>query len=206
VSTKKIFTGKDIWAGGLFELMISYPKESPSNLKKLLDCLWGLEPIEGPYNSKEKEPNKRSKNNVEYPNEYSGTIQYGVITLPSKKKAPFQTYSYTLGEGQYFISIGIPMGALAELKLYPVGSYPFGIEEGHKDWILELCNFYFSIAKKLFKVRKFDRGIVGFIVVEEEFLESKRYNIPKEKWVGYLINKDEKLEWHPPNVFKGSFT
>lgn len=205
---KNFFTGKDFWAGGYFGLLVSYPNGSPQNIKKLFNYLWHNGVIDGPYQYHQKEPKNQSKSKIQTPTEDFGPIDYGVIHLPRKKKAPCSVYSYVLigTKNHYFINVGIPIGALDRLKICPVGVYPFGIKTDYKKWIKELSDLFLDLAKKIFKVYKFQRAIIGYFVDDEKFLEVKNYKIPKERYIGYLINENGKLKWYPQNMFSGQFS
>ena len=207
MQTKKMFIGKDFWAGGDFGLLVSYPNGSSQNIKKLLNYLWNWGILDGPYHSNQKEPKNQLKSKIQIPTENFGPTDYGVISLPRKKKAPCSLSSYILigTKNHYFIHISIPMGALDGLKIYPVGGYPFGTHEDHSKWIKELSGSFLDFAKEMFKIYKFQRAIIGYFVDDEKFLGDEKYKIPRKRYIGYLINEYNKIKWYPPNVFSGQF-
>ncbi len=207
----KLFTGKDSWNGGYFNLLLSFKTLSNKEFKNVINYMWKMPCFNGPFGYDNLEPINQKKIKIKIPDKIDkGIINYGTVKLSNNKIAPCKFYAYFIDDENKmdcFINISIPFGALEELKIFPIGSYPFGNKINHKKWIEELSNFMFKISKIIFDFYKFKKGLMGLIIGDDyNFLSENNYQIPKDRWLSYLINKNGKLKYYPQNVFSGHFS
>jgi len=199
---KDKYFSEDLWCGGYFELLLCLPNGKKQQIYEIISSIGQNSRIVGFYQKPEEilvDTKKFSPKSVEVRNENQ---LYGEITILNGDKLPFEVSTYDI-EQIIFFSLRIPVGALSELSKLPLGNYSSNTKKENQ-FINDLSEFFLDIAKDIFIKVKFATGGIGFVAgIEDEIADIDLRNVPKKRWIGYLINDKGELRWFPPNIFKG---
>ncbi len=172
-------------------------------IDEVLLNLWAIPVLNGCFLRIDTEPDKQEKYS---PGEidHQGHM-YGVASLPNGKRSCCGSYWADFENNGCWLSLYIPIGSLA--SAYDMGAYPFQANEpGTSNWIVEINNWFVNIAKKIHPIAKFEIGIIGF---EVDFFDVEKIlatGIPSERWVGFLVVKNNQLEWFPPTRYDAPYS
>jgi len=118
----QLFSNKDIWSGGSFQLFMKLTDASDASARALLTALWSAPCLEGCYLWGRIEPDAQPR---VPPSELileDGAV--GIATFPNGLRCACGNYDIRFeDDGGRWIEFYVPHGALG--TIYPVGGYPF---------------------------------------------------------------------------------
>lgn len=193
-----IFTPREAWLNGFYLLIIDLEERSDDHSRAALEAVQSYPLLDGWYLEREKEPHEQPR--VQNAGGDLRNHRYGVFALPNGKKVPCGCFIYHQEYEPDWLEFFIPLAALD--KIYPTGSFPFGVSQGYTDWEREVDLALFEMARHIYSQVPFPAGIIGFEPRVDD-LETIYYSgvsgIPPENlWNGYLWAGKNGLEWHPP--------
>jgi len=190
-----LFTEKDAWTGGSFELAIEFENVSDEKLLQGLRALWSYSFLEGCYKQNNVEPSNQAQINANII-PLSTDHLYGIATLPNDKQIGCSTVLIREEKGSDWIILGLPMGALGEH--YSVGAYP--INDGNSvEWKREIEAWFINIAEGVFSKASFRLALTGWNAGGDTYaIDVAVQGIPKQRWHGFLWCEENKLKWYPP--------
>jgi hypothetical protein len=200
----KLFTQKDAWSGGYYELSIELPDTSNKTVEKALTVLWGIPCLDGCYLDSEIEPENQSRLPT---SEYIKSKNlFGIANFPNSKFSCCQS-SWMIYEddNECWIYLNLPLSSLG--NVYPVGAYPF-LENGVSPeiWLKEINGWLESIARSFYNKQKFKVAFIGWEKDDFKIKESIQNGIPGERWDGILLPVENKLIWYPPTIYDAQMT
>lgn len=148
-----IFTAKDAWTGGHYELALFYA--SSDGPEAAAAALWAHPALEGPFPSLSIEPWNQER--------VEATSGVGVARLPGGGLCTCGTYvrkDQAVSEFVFYL----PVGSLS-LAWPEVGEFPFQSAQEAETWEPRLENVLFEIAAQVFERAAFVRGLTGFSTV-----------------------------------------
>jgi hypothetical protein len=194
---EKIFTAPNAWLNGFYQLIINLEQRSDENSRDALIALKSCPLLDAWYLERDKEPQDQPRVNA------GGDIRdhrFGVLSLSIGKKVPCGCYIYHQDYPPDWLEFFIPLASLD--KIYPTGSFPFGVSQGYTDWEREVDSALVEVARHLYSQVPFPAGIIGFeprLDDMEAIYQSSLTQIrPEGLWNGFLWAGKEGLEWHPP--------
>lgn len=196
-----LFTDKDAWNGGFYELAIELPPEV--EIKDALTRLWSHASLEGSYARNDIEP--ADQDILSYSQLKTEGHLYGVATFPNGKPCACGSISSTF-EDERWLTLYLPLSSLA--NVYPVHAYPFGDENSPSPevWLREVNEWMKDIALHVFELMKFPLAMIGFEMTFYGISDEIMKNIPDDRWNSILLVQDNELKWYPQTIFKVPFS
>ncbi len=195
---ERIFTPREVWLNGFYLLIINLEERSDEHSRSALEAVQSYPLFDGWYLERDKEPQEQPR--VKNAGGDLGNHRYGVLTLPNGKKVPCGCFIYHQEYEPDWLEFFIPLAALD--KIYPTGSFPFGVSQGYTDWEREVDLSLFELARHIYSQVPFPAGLIGFeprVDDMEKIYYSGVSGIPPENmWNGYLWAGENGLEWRPP--------
>lgn len=196
---RQLFTMRDAWHGGFYELVFELPAASETAIKEALVKLWNMPALEGCYLRSDVEPVEQLK--VSPKDTENEGHWYGIATFPEKKQCVCGSFWGDYEESGCWMTLYLPLGSLG--AIFPVEAYPFlfKIESSPESWLKEVNNWLKDIAIAIYPQVKFNIALIGF---EVDFFDLKKKlasGIPHERWEGILLPHNDKLTWHPPTFY-----
>jgi hypothetical protein len=199
---KNIFTPRDTWSGGFYELAMEFAPHSDKTLEAALKTLWELPALQGCYMRPDLEPSSQPRVDPSLTTLLAGEHLRGIARLPNGTPVACGTYLVRGDNGPSWLGFYVPLGALA--TAYEVGGYPFEVGPAMQRWRQPLENWLAEIGKAVFVQAPFQLGLVGFEVSgtttsAQEFGAS---GAPDPRPIGYLLPAEGKLTWYPTNQWQ----
>jgi hypothetical protein len=192
-----IFTAPDAWSNGFYTLAIDLVERSDEHSRDALIALKSYPLLDGWYLERGREPQEQPRVNTGGP---IGDHRYGVLTLPNGKKTPCGCFIFHTEFEPDWLEFYIPLASLD--RIYPTGSFPFGVSQGYMDWEREVDLALVEVARHIYQHVPFPAGVIGFEPRRDDMETiywSAVSGVPPEKmWNGYLWAGASGLEWHPP--------
>ena len=202
-----VFTKRDAWAGGDYELGLELGPRSDSRLCKAIMALWNHPTLEGCYLAPFREPSKQPRLIPgDHPDVLIKHLSGEITLLLGVGRAPeigrgkaFACCSSVLRleDGVDWIYLGVPLGSLP----YRTRGYPMA-EGSDLSWCKTVSEWLKSIAESVFEPIGFRLGMVGWELngLEDSAEQIERDGIPKQRYCDYLWPSGGKLSWHPNNA------
>lgn len=147
---------ENYWAGGNFELNLSFETLKDDQWRLILDSLWGVEELKGPFESRyvphQQQPPIRA---INYPEPTVAFTQHGGLQLESQIVGVDILVTRSLFEG---ITLMVPAGMFAGLR--PGKNGGFKLKDNLPRRILE--EQYRKLALSLYTIVPFSIGSIGF--------------------------------------------
>lgn len=197
---RELFTDKEVWKGGYYQVVIRPSADTSEQLCSILEALWSFPCLDGCYLSRDCEPSLQTR--IEPCENGLADHLYGLARL---RDCLVACGSHTLGYGweegsrsAYWISFYLPLGGLA--KIFSVGVYPFGPMDPVPTWKPQVDSFLAEIAKWVHARSPIRLALVGFEVdvtaaVTPASIQAN--GIPKERDNGILWDDGSGLQWYP---------
>jgi hypothetical protein len=201
-SMEKVFTNKDTWHGGFYELSLEMGQLSDIKLEAAVNAIWNFADLRGCYLRPDIDPPFQSQVQPDVKVLLSHNHLRGIAKLPDGKQVACGTYLVQEEQGDKWLGFYVPMGALA-MTFDQVGAYPFDSNGLSRNWREPLESWLATIGQSVFSKVPFLLGLVGFEVsgtVRSSELKISR--IPDERFIGYLYPIEGKLTWFPTNQWQ----
>ena len=143
---KKLFTNKDTWSGGFYELAMEISADDMNQIKDILQAILTFPPFTGYYLDMNVEPEEQIRQDVNAIKIDPDILPHflGILTLPNGKKSACGVCLITEDQERCWVDFYLPMGALAEV--YNVGAYPFGDFETSPKWQEPVDDWLYKIG------------------------------------------------------------
>jgi hypothetical protein len=190
-----------IWLGGFYELALEYEPASDALLERALQAIWAFPDLQGCYLRPGVEPSQQQRLAPSLALlEENGHLR-GIATLPQGRKVACGTYMVREEQGPAWVSLYLPMGALA--KVYDAGAFPFESSGACHCWREPLDQWLAAVGEFVFSKVPFRLGLVGFEVSGTESAEDLAITgIPENRSIGLLYVTDHHLSWYPTNQWQ----
>lgn len=200
---EKLFTDKDSWTGGFYELAIEVGERSNSRLQAALRTVWEYPALQGCWLNRNIEPLPSLRVSPALSDDGPAHFQ-GIATLPNGRRTACGTCVIRESTDESVRNIDwldfyIPMGSLA--RAYAVGGFPFGVADSGS-WRQPLDEWLVRLGQHVFTRVPYQLALVGHEVSGETYSdELAAVGLPSDRWIGYLRPTDGKLEWYPPSRY-----
>ena len=198
-----MFTERDQWNGGHFELCIDLGRASDDQVFEAMSVLWGHPSLEGCYLRQDEEPSKQQR--LDPTSQPLEALLYGVAALDRQTRVPCLSTVMRLEGEPVELGLCVPMGALQ--AFYQVGAYPFAAAG---PWLEPLSDWFAGIGKTVLSAGLSRVALVGFetstLDVQERFARCLERGIPERRWDGYLLRKGDRVVWRRPNIYDAQLT
>jgi len=196
----QLFTDRDQWAGGLYELDLCYRTSFLAPALAGLRALWSHEAVAPGYPRIDVEPDQQ--NPLDLGTAGLDELQhiYGMCQLKGVTVASCSTLIAYEEEEQVWIYFGFPMASLG--RAFPVGGYPFGDVSGAGPaWRDEVDEWLFVLAEDVHAQAPFDCGLIGHEPIDEWSIadEVSQGRIPViRRELTILVPNPSRLSRYPP--------
>jgi hypothetical protein len=191
----RLFTDREAWDGGDYELAIHFDGHSEERLQAALETLWSHEDLEGPYAHTDLEPSEQSVVPI------AGN-QYGVARLPGGSRVACGVYTFDHDAQGDELDLCLPMGSL--VAAWPaVRGYPFVSEEEVADmrsWQEPLDRWLLDVGLHVAGTVPFVAGVTGWETVSlyEDLSHWRLQGVPQRRSFGLLWrDADGRVRWYP---------
>ncbi len=193
-----IFTPRDVWHGGFYELALEIGTTSNDGLRLALTELWSYDKLKGCYLNKHKEPYEQQS--VLPADVHSGHHYYGIARLRDDVTCACGSIVMRFDEQPTdWIHFYLPMAALS--KVYRVKAFPFDDLSQHTDWQRELDTWLVNLARHVWSQASVRFGLVGFeLSTDISSADIARHGVPATRNEGYLWPSNGELEYFPRNT------
>src|SRR5947208_2014639 len=199
---ESLFTNKDTWHGGFYELSMEMGRLSEEKLEAALEAIWIFGDLRGCYLRSDIEPQFQPQVAPDIKTLRSHNHLRGIAKLPDGKLTACGTFLLQEEAGDNWLDFYLPMGALT-MANDAVGAYPFDSNGISQTWREPLEIWLAKIGHSVFSKVPFLLGLVGFEVSGEVTAdELKVTGVPAERCMGYLYPIDGKLTWFPTNQWQ----
>lgn len=192
-----LFTSPDAWHGGYYELALELHDPTSRTRRAALEALWAHPSLEGCYTSNGSAPasQRRWQPAMLTPRDLDGSL-YGLATVGGHPPLPCHAIALPSVEGPAWLSVGIPLAALA--TVLPVGDWPYD-EGSPPEWREELDAWLRSLARAVWSRTGFRLGLIGWIPDGVSAAAVALEGVPADRATGYLVPTARgRLAWHPP--------
>jgi hypothetical protein len=201
-NTERVFTARDVWAGGHYTLAIRPDNPTDPFLDAGLKGIWADQQLEGCYLERDTEPHAQQRLAADL-TPSRGSF-YGVATLPNGKRVACGTFLLGEGWGTIWLCLYIPICALG--TGYPIGSYPFG-NNASRIWREPLDDWLASLARRISPAIPYSLALIGVEEpVEDSIATLETQGVPVVRWSGFLVREGRSLSWHPPTNYDNEYT
>jgi hypothetical protein len=121
---------------------------------------------------------------------------YGIARIPGAGRVACATHVYREDDGPDMVQLLLPLGSLA--TVFPIGDYPFD-DGGDLAWRERLDGWLRGLAEHVRRAVTFELALVGWLDGQPSAIPERAGEVPDERWIGYLVQGVDGLEWHPPN-------
>src|SRR5260370_17200448 len=156
---EKLFSNKDTWHGGFYELALEMGSTTEEKLEAGLKAIWGFADLQGCYLQADEEPFSQRRVAPHVNMLLSQNHLRGIAKLPHGSQLAFGTY-LVQEEGDTWLGLYVAMGALS--TRYAVGAYPFDSNGFSRTWREPLEEWLSKIGHEVFSKVPFLLGLVGF--------------------------------------------
>lgn len=192
-----LFTAKDAWSGGFFELCIELASSDESVIRQALTALWAQPQLTGYYLHNDREPREQERL-TDWTSIPEGHV-YGIARLPQGSFVPCigSILDFESKDG-IWLNLCVPSGSVvAHYK--DIGGFPFNKESPAKEHALrEIYGWLHSIAEGIYQTVHFTVAVIGF---EVDLPPQLRQGIPPNRYDGLLLAQDGVLNWYPPTEY-----
>lgn len=189
-----IFTRPDVWTGGSYELAVEVGPRDDEAVRRALQAIWTAPSLDGCFPLADREPHEQAR--VAIPECTLDAPLHGVARIGSRPPIACRTLVIRYDDGLDWLHLCLPIGALE--CVLPVGMFPFD-DGGDLAWRPELDEWLCELARRVFQAVPFRLGFVGWEGGEFDDVEAfDASGVPSERWVGYLVASQGRLQWHPP--------
>lgn len=194
-----VFTDRENWNGGFYELSLELGDRDDDRLQLALTALWGAAAVTGCYGSRDREP----ADQIEIPVTVASFEEFGhlrgIVRLPLGGSVVCGCFSTRSDDGEDWLTFYLPLGALAALD-NRIGGFPFGpgSEPQALVWRASLDTWLAGVADQVFRQVDFRLGLIGF---EVDYTNAAELDgvVPEQRWNGYLLPADGQLRYTPAN-------
>ena len=192
-----MFTSKDIWYGGFFELAIEVGDSSTEHLDRAIKTIWEYSELLGPFSVNKIEPENQEPIEPACDENENWPHYYGVAILPNEKRIACGTCCIREMDGPDWLDFYFPMGALS--TVYDVGGYPSGSQDKAALWIPEVEKWLADLGLWLSERASFQMALLGFETCGEFYASDiqKQGDIPTDTNFGYLWPENGKFRYLP---------
>jgi hypothetical protein len=194
-----MFTDKDAWTGGFYELCIEVGKNNKQILDTSIQTLWKVAPLVGCYPSNKQEPHEQQSVTPNLENASQSNL-YSLLKVRELGEIPCAIFVVEEEEGSDWLYLSVPLGWLSE-NFEGVGAFPFGVEdESNRIWREPIEDTYIKIAQDLFEFVKFRVALIAWEIAgiyDLEYLQKS--GITEFRGMSYLINDQGNLETYKIN-------
>jgi hypothetical protein len=189
------FSATDLWAGGHYELAMSFGARSGALGVKALARLWTHPLLEGCYLRKDQPFSTQSRVSTE--GHLEGTL-YGIARLENGAILPCASLFISLGNDGDWLQLYLPLGALG--RVFAVGGYPFEQSTTYPEWRQKIDLWLGQVAKYVFEQVQFEIAVLGFEVEFSKISVNQisASGIPVPRQDGFLLPTGKGIQWHPP--------
>jgi len=193
-----VFTIKDAWAGGFYELALAFAPPADQALSADLTTLWSLPGLQGCYLRPDVEPASQPRLAPSLAALDSAGHPRRVAVLPNGKSVACGTHRVPEEGGPDWLGFYVPLGSLG--TAYDVGGYPFETGPASARWRRPLEDWFAGIGRVVSTQVAFQLGLVGFEVSGETSPQKLQVSgIPDPRGLGYLWPARGTLLWYPTN-------
>ena len=188
-----LFTAPGAWSGGYFELSLEYPCAATADHLRAADALWKHETLQGCYLRRDREPGDQERVT---PGAEGKLL--GLASPPGSRPLPCAAYWIPGDDATTWLTLGIPMGALA--WALHVGSAPFGPRRP-EGWREPVSGWLRDVAGLVHAAAPFEMGLIGW-ETDDAGVSAARVRsigIPEVLFHGLLVPEGGHLRWVPPN-------
>lgn len=188
---ERLFTAKEAWKGGFYELAIEVGSRSDPRLLAALTALWDHPDIQGCYLDRHREPAdqpRRSPDKIE-----DGSHLLGTARLPNGTDVPCG--SFVWDDDSDWLVFYLPMGSLQ--TAYPVGSFPFGEASWSGPWRWEVEDWLYGVGLWVARTASYQLGLIGYEVSGQiSSTDISARGIPEDRFIGYLWPSAGSVAYH----------
>ncbi|OWY72159.1 hypothetical protein B7486_04335 [cyanobacterium TDX16] len=194
-----VFTPRDTWHGGYFELAIELGPRSDDRLTAAVEHLWNSSQLKGCWIDSNREPSEgtriaKNRSEIILNEEHL----YGIAMLDDGKNVACGCCAVREDGGIDWLVFYLPMGALAR-AYQNVGEYPFSrVGKRHNDtWVAPIEKWLERLGRFLFEKVDFRLALIGFEVSGSEYADQLEKNgMPEKRWNCYLWRVVGELVWY----------
>lgn len=188
-----LFTNKDTWNGGYYELAIEMGERNDERLEVAIQSLWNHSSLEGCFSKRDIAPSQQNKIIPSLSNLNEHGHLRGLATLPNSEVIPCGMTTVIEVDGPDWLDFYIPMGAL-EMTLENINGFPFDNSSECKIWREPIDEWFTELALLTYMNVNFSLGIIGHEVSGDSYSDEVNINrIPEERYVRYLIPDKSEL-------------
>lgn len=173
-----LFTQPDTWTGGYIEAAILLADEN-SPFEQLINSVWSSDELEGPYPSREEEPENQSIVDLKQMADPDAML-YGILSLEDHTQLPLLYQSFEDEHGVW-VSLNVPVGSLP--RGWGLQGYPFIA-------VTPLYKALRTVVGHISKEVAARGAIIGWLTALEYDSLARIINgnpVPDERWHAYLL-------------------